>query len=67
MPCPPPVNPEARALEQIAFFRDWLASNPDVTTRMKIHVVRRIMELERIVREYIPTRYLPAHLKGGTG
>ena len=50
------------------FFRDWLASHPEATTRMKLHVVRRIMELEQIVREWIPTRYLPPdRLKGGTG
>jgi hypothetical protein len=66
MPAPPPVNPEDRALEQIAFFRDWLASHPKATTRMKIHIVRQIMVLETIVREYLPTKYLPTHLKGGT-
>jgi hypothetical protein len=34
---------------------------------MKIHIKRRIRQLEKIVREYIPTRYLPADLKGGKG
>jgi hypothetical protein len=67
LPTPAPVNPETRALEEIAFHRDWLASHPRAARRMKIHIKRRIRQLEKIVREYIPTRYLPAHLKGGTG
>ena len=66
MPVPAPENPEDRALSQIAFFRDWLEAHPDVTTRMKIHIVRQILELEKTVREWIPTRYLPrTDLKGG--
>ena len=67
MPAPPPVDPEVRALERIAFFRDWLASHPGATTRMRVHILRQIIALEGIVREYIPTRYLPAALKGGKG
>jgi hypothetical protein len=65
MPAPPPENPEDRALDQIAFFRQWMSDHPRATTRMKTHIVRQIARLEAIVREYIPTRYQPQGLKGG--
>lgn len=66
MPAPLPENPEDRALGQIAFFRDWLASHPKASTRMKSHIVRQISRLEAIVREWIPTKYQPrVDLKGG--
>jgi hypothetical protein len=67
MPSPPPVEPEVRTLGEIAFLRDWLASHPEATNRMKIYIERQIMALEELVREYIATRYRPAHLKGGKG
>ncbi len=66
MPTPPPENPEDRALQEITFFRDWLASHPEASTRMKSHIVRQISRLEAIVREWIPTKYQPrVDLKGG--
>ena len=66
MSAPPPENPEDRALDQIAFFRDWLASHPQASVRVKIQIERQILELEAVVREFIPTRYTPrADLKGG--
>jgi len=65
MPAPPPVNPEDRALERITYLRDWLKVNPKASTHMKTHIVRQIRRLEAVAREYIPTRYLPAALRGG--
>ena len=63
---PKPTNPEDLVLGQIAFFRDWLASHPEATTRMRIYIVRQISRLEAVVREWIPTKYLPRpDLKGG--
>jgi len=68
MPAPPPANPETRALAQIVFLRDWLSSHPEASTLMKLHVERQIMEQEKILREWIATRYLPSErLKGGKG
>ncbi len=67
MPAPPPENPEDRAIAQIAFFKDWLASHPKATTRMKTHIVKQITRLEAVVKEWMPTRYVPHGLKGGVG
>jgi hypothetical protein len=66
MPVPPPTNPEDRALREIDFLLDWLASHPRATTRMKTHIVKQVTRLEATVREFIPTKYMPrTGLKGG--
>jgi hypothetical protein len=68
MPAPEPRNPEDQALEQIAFFRNWLLDHPKAPTRTKIHIARQISRLEAIVREWVPTKYRPDRkYKGGKG
>lgn len=69
LPAPPPENPEDRALKQIAFHREYLASHPELPIRMRFYIMRQIDELERILREYVPTKYYrpPGHYKGGIG
>jgi hypothetical protein len=66
MPVPEPKNPEDQALEQIAFFRNWLEDHPTAPTRTKIHIVRQISRLEADLREWVPTKYRPDRkFKGG--
>lgn len=68
MPAPDPENPEDRAVQQMQFFRDWLQSHPEATTRMKLHVKRQIARLDAIVREWMPTQYRRnGSLRGGKG
>ena len=66
MLAPLPEEPQVRAGRMIVFFHDWLKAHPKAPTRMKLHIVRQIRRQERLLREWMPTRYAPrADLKGG--